>query len=93
MSYDEVMRMPLRGFWSLNAQVVRLRAENNMSMIDLFLLGGMGATEKAIEQVRDAYSATMGEPTKVRQPKLPDSEQTKRGLDELRKIKARLDGK
>lgn len=85
--------MPLRGFWSLNAQVVRLRAENNMSMIDLFLLGGMGATTEAIEQVRNSYSATMGEPTKVRKPKLPDSETTKRGLEQLRSIKARLDGK
>lgn len=85
--------MPLRGFWSLNAQVVRIRAENNMSMIDLFLLGGMGTTHEAIEQVRKGYATTMGDPVKFRQPVRPDSEITKRGLEQLRSIKVRLDGK
>jgi hypothetical protein len=91
LSYKEVLELPLRTFWSFNAQIVRLRSEEQLSMIELFLLGGMGASEQAVTSIRGHLNKTMGEPISVRMKESSTSlEQTEKGIKQLRELKARM---
>jgi hypothetical protein len=95
MSYRDVMDMPLRSFWTFNANVVRLRAEEGLAQMELFLLGGFGVDGDGIKAVREKFVADMKEPLKVTQtaPKLSDEDGLKihrEGMDKLRDIAARM---
>lgn len=54
------MDMPLRAFWSLNKQVSRLRAEEKLEQIDLFLLGNQNSDAKMIERLRASLVEKIG---------------------------------
>lgn len=90
MSFLEVMGLPLRTFWSLNANVSRLRAEEHISMIELFLMGGMGATQESVTQLRESLNKQMGEPAVMRARPKEDHQQTQEGIQKLRELKDRM---
>lgn len=89
-SYSEVMRLPLRTFWSLNANVVRLRAEEAIPMIELFLLGGNGATSEAITAIRKHLQEQMGTPAQTKVSVSNDEETTRAGIQKLRELKSKM---
>ena len=91
-TYSEVMRLPLRTFWSLSANVVRVRAEENLATMELYLLGGMGASEEALKSMRDTFQKQMGDTVSVSsKPKGDDNDETQRtGLASLRKLKGKM---
>lgn len=90
LSYKEVMGLPLRTFWSLNSQIVRLRSEEQLSMVELFLLGGMGASADAITAIRTNLQKIVGEPLKVKGGEKDDLETTRQGIKALRQLKDRM---
>lgn len=61
-------------------------------MIDLFLLGGMGASEEVITALHNRYNEQMGETTTStgRKSANDDAEITKTGLEQLRKLKGKM---
>lgn len=63
--YREVLSLPLRFFWGLNAKIARLRAEEQLGLVDLTLLGGMNASGEMIEEFLSARKDTMGTPMVV----------------------------
>ena len=89
-SHDEVMRLPLRTFWSLNANINRLRAEEQLPMIELFLLGGMGASQEAITALRDHLNKQIGETAKTKPKPVKDNQQSQEGIRKLRELKSRM---
>lgn len=84
--------MPLRSFWTFNAQVGRLRAEENLAQMDLFLLGSMNMDGKNIEVMRRTYLNEMGEPMKTApvDPQKTNREIHQAGVAKLKTIAARL---
>lgn len=89
MGYNEVMDIPLRAFWWYNSQIHRVRAEENLHMMDLFVLGAQ-QTGDFYSQVREAYTKQMGEYVVASKPQLNPELETeihKGGLAKLRKIK------
>lgn len=91
MSYPEVLALPLRTFWSLNAQITRLRAEEQLGMIEMFMLGGMGASGEVVKELRQMLSKQMGDPVKVsRNKQIDDAATTQEGMKKLRELKSRM---
>jgi hypothetical protein len=91
MSFRDVMEMPLRTFWCFNANVLRLRAEENIHAIELFLMGGFGVTEEMVTGLRNRLSEQMKEPIKAQHtaPKLTPEDnlaQHREGFAKLRDI-------
>lgn len=91
-SYGEVLKLPLRTFWSLSANVVRVRAEEQMSLMDLHLLGGMGASQEIVTALQKKYEGQMGDTatSKNKPSAFSDAETTKTGLEQLRKLKGKM---
>lgn len=93
MSYNEVRDMPLRTFWSFNAQVRRLRAEERLGLIEMYLLGGMGTDKAMLDQLRDRLLADLDEPTKAEakfDPHAVTPEQHNEGIARLRALSGQL---
>jgi hypothetical protein len=89
MSYQDVMGMPIRAFWNLNKQVSRLRAEEKLEQIDLFLVSSQNTDPKMIERLRKAYLEKIGEPMKE-DKSVVDKDQHTKGLAKLRELRARM---
>jgi hypothetical protein len=64
MSYQDVLGMPLRGFWMLSANVTRLRAEEALDMIDLYWVSNENCGPEDVSTLRKALLERMGEPAK-----------------------------
>ena len=62
MPYDKVMDMPLRAFWSFNAQVVRLRAETDLRGLQI---AGAAQSNESFEQLREVLAIENASPTVV----------------------------
>lgn len=87
-SWEQIMAMPLRVFWMLNAQIVRLRAEENLEFVDLFLLGGGGATAEMVNEYRSAMRERLGTPMRTRD--VVSATEVKAGLAKLASINAQM---
>ena len=81
--------MPLRAFWNLNKQVSRLRAEEKLEQIDLFLVSNQNTDPKMIDRLRKGFLEKIGEPMKE-DKSFVDQDQHTKGLAELRKLRARM---
>lgn len=90
MSYPEVMAMPLRAFWSMNAQIARLRAEASLQQIDLFIVANSNSDPKMIASLREALSEQMGHPMQEDKSIIPSMDQHKQGIDSLRKARSHM---
>lgn len=88
MSYQDVLAMPLRGFWMLSAQVTRVRAEEALEMLDLFLLANANCDpETGSEALRKELLKRLGEPVKVSSPPgTVDPDQHEKGISELKNL-------
>lgn len=58
MNYQEVLDLPVRTFWFLNAQIDRLSAEETLRGIDLALAGQMDG--KGIKHLQERLTQKIG---------------------------------
>lgn len=65
MSYPDVLRLPLRVFWSLNAQINRLRSEEILEQIELAVVTNANATQEMITQLQEHHEKRMGTPLDI----------------------------
>ena len=81
------MDMPIRVFWSMNAQIARLRSEEILEQIDLSLLSSMNCDGEMIKTLRQTHLDRMGEPM-VMTPVItaPTIEEHTAGIDKLKPI-------
>jgi hypothetical protein len=82
--YHAVLKLPLRVFWTLNAQINRLRAEENLERLELVVLGLQGVTPEMFNEYRTRQVEIRGEPMKVTEVEAPDT--FKKGLEKLRQL-------
>lgn len=59
------MKMPLRAFWALNAQISRIRSEEFLENIDLMFVANMNCDGETIEKIRKTHIDRLGEPAVV----------------------------
>lgn len=83
LPWRAVMELPLRVFWSLNAQVNRLRAEENLESLDVNLMANHGDSE-GITGFRSSLREAMG--TTVDAREIPTIETHRQGLRDLMKF-------
>lgn len=96
MSFQSVMRLPIRVFWSLNAQIARVRAEEQLHQIDMFLLANMNASGDMASTLRKHLSEIVGDPTKFTvdpiKEEAEDIAQHKEGIQRLRALQGQMRG-
>jgi hypothetical protein len=88
MDWSSVLSMPLRLFWNLNKQVSRLRAEEQLSQIEMFLIANDKSDLKMVERLQMALKERMGEPM-VEDKTVVDKEQHATGLAKLKALRNR----
>ena len=88
MSYREVLDMPLRAFWSFNRNVRRLRAEESLAQMELFMLANCDAN--AVKSLRQTYAEQMEEPMKEAPRIHIQPQQHKEGIAKLRTLRAQM---
>ncbi len=85
--YPEVLKLPLRVFWTLNAQINRIRSEEILEQIDLALLSNMNADPEMITQLRTAHQTRQGEPMEFTPViVIPSLEEHSEGIAKLKQI-------
>lgn len=77
MSYRDIMKMPLRSFWSFNQQINRIRAEEDLRAIEVNGALQSGETYKA---VMEKLQTERGQPVVV-----IDKRRNKDATQELRR--------
>lgn len=87
-SYDQIMSLPLRVFWAMNAQITRLRAEEGLELIDLQLLSHMGTSGEMVSQLRSNLRERMGTPMVAIE--VFSREDHMRAIDKLKQIAAQM---
>ena len=78
-SYEDVLKTPIRTFWSLFGQIRRVRAAANNEHFDLLIAH---QSKEGIEAVRDHLKKEIGEPVK----KTPQSEFDASGWNDLKRM-------
>lgn len=62
MSLDEVMRMPIRTFWSFTKNINRIQADNDLRAMDIALSANSGEFAK---ELRERLIETLKSPVKA----------------------------
>lgn len=81
--------MPLRAFWNLNKQVSRLRAEERLEQIELFLLASQTTNGKVVDSYRSSLMQRIGDTVKENKSFVP-KDIHKTGIEKLKGIRSRI---
>lgn len=84
------MSMPIKAFWSFNAQIDRLRCEENLEQIDLFVIANANASGEMYKTLREQLRNRIGSPSVYSEeevmPTETDANQWREGFSKLQSI-------
>ncbi len=89
IGYQELLDTPIRGFWSLNKQISRIRSDEALASMNLYLLGNMGS-DKMYAEIKQSYIDATGNFVKMASE---EKESQKDGLTELMELHEKIYGK
>ena len=84
MSYVEVMTIPVRTFWFMNAQIERIQAQKDMRSLTVAVCGQGGG--EAAQNFRDRLVIEAGEPVKLKFDPIREAMRDEKGFSALREM-------
>lgn len=86
MSYEEVMRLPVKAFWFLNATIDRIQAQKDMRALTVAACSQ--ADKEAKQSYRERLIVEVGTIVKLRFDPIRDAEHERdtKGIAELREL-------
>ena len=65
MGYEEILRMPIRTFWSFYAQISRIQAELDTRLLDV-IIGSK--SQEGVKELQKHLKKAMGDPIVIDEP-------------------------
>lgn len=90
MSYNDLLELPIKMFWTLNAQIPRIRSEENLYNFELNLMGM--ADSDLIERISNKYKTDLGTyvDTDLVKPKYVDNTDIEASIQKLKDLQTKI---